>query len=55
MPFFFDKEKHWKGQKLKEALYINAQNPKRTVDKNGILNLEQGRPRSGHGSNMEKL
>ena len=39
---FIDKEKHWKGRKIKEALYINAQNPKKTVDKSRILNLEKG-------------
>ena len=39
---FIDKEKHWKGRNIKEALYINAQNPKKTVDKSRILNLEKG-------------
>ena len=39
---FIDKEKHWKGRKIKEALYINGQNPKKTVDKSRILNLEKG-------------
>ena len=39
---FIVREKHWKGQKKTEALYINAQNPKRAVDKNSILNLEKG-------------
>ena len=42
MTFFIDREKHWKGRKIKEALYINAQNPKKTVDKNSIMNLEKG-------------
>ena len=39
---FIDREKHWKGRKIKEALYINAQNPKKTVDKNSIMNVEKG-------------
>ena len=42
MPFFFNREYHWKGRNIKEALYINAQNPKKTVDKNSIMNLEKG-------------
>ena len=28
--------------KIKEALYINAQNLKKMVDKNSIMNLEKG-------------
>ena len=39
---FIDREKHWKGRKIKEALYINAQNPKKTEDKTSIMNLERG-------------
>ena len=39
---FIDRERHWKGRKIKEALYINAQNPRKTVDKDGMLNLEKG-------------
>ena len=39
---FIDREKQWKGRKIKEALYINVQNPTRAADKNGLLNLEKG-------------
>ena len=39
---FLDKEDHWKGRKLKEALYINALNPSTTTNASKIMNLEKG-------------
>ena len=35
-------EKFWKGRKVKESLYISAQNPSKVVDAKVILNLEKG-------------
>ena len=40
--FFLDKEDHWKGRKLKEALYIDALNPSTTTNASKIMNLEKG-------------
>ena len=39
---FLDREKHWRGRKIKEALFINSQNPARVIDPKNILNLEKG-------------
>ena len=39
---FLDHEKHWKRRKIKEAIYINAINPTKAVDKKAIMNLEKG-------------
>ena len=39
---FIDSEKFWKGRKVKESLYISAQNPSKVVDAKVILNLEKG-------------
>ena len=39
---FLDQEKHWRGRKIKEALFINSQNPARVIDPKNILNLEKG-------------
>ena len=39
---FLDREKHWRGRKIKEALFINSQNPARVIDQKKILNLEKG-------------
>ena len=39
---FLDSEKFWKGRKVKESLYISAQNPSKVVDAKVILNLEKG-------------
>jgi hypothetical protein len=36
------KEDHWKGLKLKEALYINALNPSTTTNPSKIMNLDKG-------------
>ena len=38
---FLDHEKHWKRRKIKEAIYINAINPTKTMDKEAIMNLEK--------------
>ena len=39
---FIDSEKFWKASKVKESLYISAQNPSKVVDAKVILNLEKG-------------
>ena len=39
---FIDSEKFWKGRKVKESLYISAQNPSKVVNAKVILNLEKG-------------
>ena len=39
---FLDRERHWRGRKIKEALFINAQNPAKEVHHKKILNLEKG-------------
>ena len=39
---FLDSEKFWKGRRVKESLYISAQNPSKVVDAKVILNLEKG-------------
>ena len=39
---FLDKEDHWKGRKLKEALYINALNPSVMMNPSKTMNLEKG-------------
>ena len=36
-----DKAKHWKGRKIKEAIFIDAQNPTKEV-REKIMNLETG-------------
>ena len=42
MAVFLDRERHWRGRKIKEALFINAQNPAKEVHQKKILNLEKG-------------
>ena len=37
-----DKEKNWKGRKIKEAIYINAIVPTTMMDKEKLMNLEKG-------------
>ena len=39
---FRDSESFWKGIKVKESLYISAQNPSKVLDAKVILNLEMG-------------
>ena len=39
---FLDKEKNWKGRKIKEAIYINAIVPTTLMDKEKLMNLEKG-------------
>jgi hypothetical protein len=37
-----DRERPLRGRKIKEALFINAQNPAKEVHQKKILNLEKG-------------
>ena len=37
-----DREKNWRGRKIKEALFINSQNPTKMINHKKILNLEKG-------------
>ena len=39
---FLDKEKNWRGRKIKEAIYINALNTGETMDPTRVMNLEKG-------------
>ena len=39
---FLDKEKNWSGRKVKEALFINAQNPTKEINREKVMNLEKG-------------
>ena len=39
---FLDREKHRRGRKIKEALFINSQNPTKVINHKKILNLEKG-------------
>ena len=39
---FLDKEKHWRGRKIKEAIFINEQNPTKEVNLEKVMNLEKG-------------
>ena len=39
---YLDKEKNWKGRKIKEAIYINALNPTSTAKQENVMNLEKG-------------
>ena len=39
---FLDKEKHWRGRKVKEGLYTNAQNPTKEINREKAMNLEKG-------------
>jgi len=39
---FLDKEKNWKGRKIKEAIYINAVVPTSLMNKRKSINLEMG-------------
>ena len=39
---FLDKEKNWKGQKIKEAIYINAVVPTSLMNERKLMNLEKG-------------
>ena len=36
-----DRERHWRGRKTMEALFINAQNPVKEAHQKKILNLEK--------------
>ena len=38
---FVNSKKFWKKRKVKESLYINAQNPSKVVDAKVILNWEK--------------
>ena len=38
---FLDK-KHWRGRKIKQSLFINAQNPTKEVHREKVMNLEKG-------------
>ena len=35
-----DKEKYWRGRKVKEALFINVQNPTEEINWEKVMNLE---------------
>ena len=35
-------EKHWMARKVKEAILINAVNPMKKIEADGVLNLEKG-------------
>ena len=35
-------KRNWKGRKIKEALFINAQNPGKEINRGKLLNLEKG-------------
>ena len=39
---YLDKEKNWKGRKIKEAIYINALNLTSTAKQENVMNLEKG-------------
>ena len=39
---FLDKEKNWKGRKIKEAIYINAVVPTSLMNERKLMNLEKG-------------
>ena len=39
---FVEREKHWRANKIKEAVLINAVNPTKNVQSGGIMNLEKG-------------
>ena len=39
---YLDKERNWKGRKIKEAVYINAINQTSTAKQENIMNLEKG-------------
>ena len=39
---FLDKEKNWKGRKIKEAIYINAVVPISLMKERKLMNLEKG-------------
>ena len=39
---FLDRKRHWRGRKIKEALFINAQNLAKEVHHKKISNLEKG-------------
>jgi len=39
---FLDKEKHYRGRKIKEVIFINAQNPTKEVNREKVMNLEKG-------------
>ena len=39
---FLGKERNWKGRKIKEALFITAQNPGKEINRGKLLNLEKG-------------
>ena len=39
---FLDKEKNWKGRKIKEAIYIIAIVPTIVMDKEKLMNSEKG-------------
>ena len=37
-----EREKHWIARKVKEAILINAVNPTKKIEADGVLNLEKG-------------
>ena len=39
---FLDKEKNWKGRKIKEAIYINAVVPTSLMNEGKLMNLDKG-------------
>ena len=49
---FLERERNWRGRKIKEALFINAQNPAKEVHHKKILNLEK---RHNSGPSMGRI
>ena len=39
---YVEREKHWMARKVKEAILINAVNPTKKIQADGVLNLEKG-------------
>ena len=39
---YVEKKKHWMARKVKEAILINAVNPTKKIEADGVLNLEKG-------------
>ena len=39
---YVEREKHWMARKVKEAILINAVNPTKKIEADGVLNLEKG-------------
>ena len=38
---YVEREKHWMARKVKEAILINAVNPTKKIEADGVLNLEK--------------